>query len=56
MKGEKVLKILLGLFDLDSSVHVRTRVIRTFADLQWNDARILRALEERRMGDDVLGR
>lgn len=47
MKGEKELKILLDIFDLDSSAFVRAQVIRTFVALQWTHPRVIRALQER---------
>ncbi|XP_057310814.1 uncharacterized protein LOC130648749 isoform X2 [Hydractinia symbiolongicarpus] len=54
MKGEKELKMLLGIFELDSSNYVRIQVIKAFVDLKWNNPRVLRALKERQKGDDVL--
>ena len=54
MKGDKELKILMDILDLDSSSYVRTQVIRAFKNLEWNDKRIMRTLKERQKGDDVL--
>lgn len=50
MKGERELKILLDIFELDSSLYVRTQVIRTLVALQWNHPRVIRALQERQRG------
>lgn len=54
MKGEKELKMLLDIFELDSSNYVRIQVIKAFVDLKWNNQRVLRTLKERQKGDDVL--
>lgn len=54
MKGDKELKLLLDMLDLDSSTYVRTQVIRTFKDLNWNSNHVIRALQERQKGDDIL--
>ena len=50
MKGEKELKILLDILELDSSTYVRTQVIRTFIALKWNHPRVVRTLQERQRG------
>ena len=56
MKGEKELKALLDILDLDSSLMVRGQVIKAFNDLKWNDPRVIRALRERTKGDGALSK
>jgi len=50
MKGEKVLKALIDILELDVSLYVRTQVIKSFHAMKWNDPRIMRALQERERG------
>ena len=56
MKGERELKILLDMFDLDSSTVVRGEVIKAFVDMKWNHPQVIRALEDRTKADDVLAK
>ena len=56
MKGERELKMLLDMFDLDSSTNVRGEVIKAFGTMKWNHPHVLRVLEDRQKGDDVLAK
>ena len=56
MKGERELKILLDMFDLDSSTRVRTQVINAFVEMKWNHPHVMRVLEDRQKADDVLAK
>eukprot|EP00794_Sanderia_malayensis_P009086 gene9085-10055_t len=51
MKTEKELKILLDILELDSSVQVRIQVVKAFSILKWNDARIIKCLQEKEKGE-----
>jgi len=56
MKGEKELKLLLDIVELDSSINVRIQVLKAFDNLKWNDPRVIRSLQEREKGDGILAR
>eukprot|EP00112_Aurelia_sp_Birch-Aquarium-sp1_P012692 Seg2672.6 transcript_id=Seg2672.6/GoldUCD/mRNA.D3Y31 product="hypothetical protein" protein_id=Seg2672.6/GoldUCD/D3Y31 len=56
MKGERELKTLLDIVELDSSIYVRIQAIRAFEILKWVDPRVIRSLQEREKGDGVLAK
>ena len=56
MKGERELKVLLDMFDLDSSANVRGEVINAFVEMKWNHPHVIRVLEDRQKADDILAK
>ncbi|XP_065066138.1 uncharacterized protein LOC135692046 isoform X2 [Rhopilema esculentum] len=56
MKGEKELRILLDILELDSSVNVRLQVLQAFDALKWSDLRVIRTLQDREKGDGTLAK